>query len=313
MSWLDRFSRPKVSGFFRKTDIPEDLWEKCSSCEQMIFHRELENNQRVCPHCDHHLALDVTKRLKALFDDSAYNIIELPDVIADPLRFRDRKRYVDRLREARAKSSFKDALIVAHGKIGGAPTVIAVFDFKFLGGSMGIAVGEGLLAAARLAVLQESTLVVIPASGGARMQEGVLSLMQMARSTIAVNELKEARLPYIVVFTNPTTGGVTASFAMLGDIALAEPGALIGFAGPRVIEDTIREKLPDGFQRAEYLHDHGMIDMVVHRHKLRETLVKLISLLRETGPSADVVSLPQTGLDIPKSNKSATEAAPPAG
>lgn len=311
MSWLDRFSRPKVSGFFRKTDIPEDLWEKCSSCEQMIFHRELENNQRVCPHCDHHLALDVTTRLTSLFDDGTYQIIELPEVPSDPLRFRDRKRYADRLREARARSSWKDALIVAHGKLGGAPTVIAVFDFKFLGGSMGIAVGEGLLAAARLAVLQESALVVIPASGGARMQEGILSLMQMARTILAVNELKEARLPYIVVFTNPTTGGVTASFAMLGDVAMAEPGALIGFAGPRVIEETIREKLPEGFQRAEYLRDHGMVDMVVHRHKLRETLIRLVSLLRETSPSADVVELPQAGLDIPETGKPVLEA--PAG
>ena len=298
MSWLERFARPKVSGLFRKPDIPHDLWEKCGECEQMIFHRELESNLRVCPRCDHHMRLGADKRLTLLFD-ADYRTIELPEVEDDPLRFRDRKRYADRLREARSETGHDDAIVVAHGRIGGAPAVAAAFDFGFLGGSMGTAVGESLLAAARLAVLQEAPLIVIPSSGGARMQEGVLSLMQMARTTIAVDELKEAGVPYIVLLTNPTTGGVTASFAMLGDIAIAEPGAVIGFAGPRVIEETIRERLPEGFQRAEYLRDHGMVDMVVHRRRLRETLSTLLSLLRNRTPAAEVIALhgnaPDTG------------------
>ena len=298
MSWLERFARPKVSGLFRKPDIPHDLWEKCGECEQMIFHRELESNLRVCPRCDHHMRLGADKRLTLLFD-ADYRTIELPEVEDDPLRFRDRKRYADRLREARSETGHDDAIVVAHGRIGGAPAVVAAFDFGFLGGSMGTAVGESLLAAARLAVLQEAPLIVIPSSGGARMQEGVLSLMQMARTTIAVDELKEAGVPYIVLLTNPTTGGVTASFAMLGDIAIAEPGAVIGFAGPRVIEETIRERLPEGFQRAEYLRDHGMVDMVVHRRRLRETLSTLLSLLRNRTPAAEVIALhgnaPDTG------------------
>lgn len=300
MSWLDRFARPKVSGLFRKADIPEDLWEKCEKCEQMVFHRELESNLRVCPRCDHHMRIGADKRLALLFDDDeGYKTIELPAVPEDPLRFRDRKRYADRLREARGKTGNDDAIVVAHGRIGGAQVVIAAFDFGFLGGSMGTAVGESLLAAARLAVIQESPLIVIPSSGGARMQEGVLSLMQMARTTIAVDELKEAGLPYIVLLTHPTTGGVTASFAMLGDIAIAEPGAVIGFAGARVIEETIRETLPEGFQRAEYLRDHGMVDMVVHRHKLRETLANLLALLRDKKPVADVVPLREDAPDVP--------------
>ena len=296
MSWLDRFARPKVRGFFRKDDIPQDLWEKCPSCEQMIFHRELENNQRVCPHCDYHFRLDAAKRLAYLFDDGEFQSIELPEVAADPLRFRDRKRYQDRLRDARSEAN-QDAVIVAHGTLGGQPTVIAAFDFAFLGGSMGVAVGAALLAGARLAVLQDSAFIVVPASGGARMQEGTLSLMQMARTTVAVDELKEAHLPYIVVLTNPTTGGVTASFAMLGDIAIAEPGAVIGFAGARVIEDTIREKLPEGFQRSEHLLEHGMVDMVVRRHELRATLSRLISLLRDTPPTGQVVELNRATAD----------------
>ena len=307
MSWLERFARPKVSGLFRKPDTPHDLWEKCDKCEQMIFHRELESNLRVCPRCDHHMRLDADKRLTLLFDEDGYQAIELPEVADDPLRFRDRKRYADRLREARSATGHNDAIVVAHGRIGGAPAVIAAFDFRFLGGSMGTAVGESLLAAARLAVLQQAPLMVIPSSGGARMQEGVLSLMQMARTTIAVDEMKEAGVPYIVLLTNPTTGGVTASFAMLGDIAIAEPGAVIGFAGPRVIEETIRETLPDGFQRAEYLRDHGMIDMVVHRRKLRETLSVLLSLLRDKKPVAEVIALHR---DAPDVGERADEPAP---
>lgn len=299
MSWLERFARPKVRGLFRKGDIPEKLWEKCPACEQMIFHRELEAQMRVCPHCGHHMRIDAKTRLALLFDDGAYQSIELPAVPADPLRFRDRKRYPDRLREAQVSSALADAIIVAHGRLGGHQAVIAAFEFGFLGGSMGMAVGEALVAAARLAVLQQAPLVVIPASGGARMQEGVLSLVQMARTTVAIEELREAGLPYIVVLTDPTTGGVTASFAMIGDIAIAEPGATIGFAGARVIEETIRQQLPAGFQKAEYLLDHGMLDMVVHRHKLRETLARVIDLLMAAPRSAEVVVHPRSGLDIP--------------
>jgi acetyl-CoA carboxylase carboxyl transferase subunit beta len=238
------------------------------------------------------MRLPAARRLELLFDEGKYQRIELPKGEADPLKFRDRKRYSDRLREAQAKTAEQDAIIVAHGAMGGSPAVIAAFNFEFMGGSMGAAVGDGLIAAARLAVLQEAPLIVIPASGGARMQEGIISLMQMPRSIIAVDEVKEAGLPYIVLLTDPTTGGVSASFAMLGDIAISEPGAVIGFAGARVIEETIREKLPEGFQRAEYLRDHGMVDLVVPRAELRDTLIRIIDLLRHPMPPAEVVNLP---------------------
>ena len=226
------------------------------------------------------------------FDGGQYQRIELPKGQVDPLKFRDGKRYADRLKESQAKTNDHDAIVVAHGKIGGVGVVVAAFNFAFMGGSMGIAVGDGLVAAAELAVLQDAALIVVPASGGARMQEGILSLMQMARTTVAVNKVKEKGLPYIVLLTDPTTGGVSASFAMLGDIHIAEPGAVIGFAGARVIETTIREVLPEGFQRAEYLLEHGMVDMVVHRHKLTETLSRLLGLLRHPGPSGQLLSLP---------------------
>lgn len=299
MNWLANFVRPKIRALVRKSDIPENLWEKCPSCEQMIFHRDLAPNLFVCQHCDWHMPLEVKARLDSLFDDAEYQHIELPKAPHDPLRFRDSKRYADRLKEAQNKTGAQDALAVVHGRMGGMGVVVAAFDFRFMGGSMGVAVGEGLVAAARLATLQGAPLVVIPASGGARMQEGVLSLMQMARTTIAIDEVKEAGLPYLVVLTNPTTGGVTASFAMLGDVTLAEPGAIIGFAGARVIEETIHEKLPEGFQRAEYLYEHGMVDMVVHRHALRDTLVRVLDLLCNRGPVAEIVSLPQPELEIP--------------
>jgi acetyl-CoA carboxylase carboxyl transferase subunit beta len=299
MNWLTNFVRPKIKALVGKTDVPENLWDKCPSCTKMIFHRDLEANARVCPHCGHHLRLGAKRRLELLFDDGAYTRIELPKSPADPLRFRDRKRYTDRLKEAQAKSGEQDAAIVAHGRIGGLPVVVCAFNFEFLGGSMGVAVGEAILTASQLAVLQQAALIVVPSSGGARMQEGILSLMQMPRTVVAVEEVKEAGLPFIVVLADPTTGGVSASFAMLGDIAIAEPGAVIGFAGARVIEETIREKLPAGFQRAEYLLDHGMLDLVVHRHKLRETLARVLRLLTVPGPTAEVVSMPQTGLEIP--------------
>jgi len=279
MSWLTNFVRPKIQALVRKTEVPDNLWEKCPACAQMIFHRDLEANLRVCTHCGHHLRLSWRRRLELLLDDGKFERIELPKGEADPLKFRDRKRYADRLKETQAKTAEQDAIVVAHGTMGGLPTVIAAFNFEFMGGSMGKAVGDGLIAAARLAVEKRAPLIVIPASGGARMQEGIISLMQMPRSIIAVDEVKEAGLPYIVLLTDPTTGGVSASFAMLGDIQIAEPGAVIGFAGARVIEETIREKLPEGFQRAEYLLDHGMVDLVASRAELRDTLIRIISLL----------------------------------
>jgi acetyl-CoA carboxylase carboxyl transferase subunit beta len=291
MNWITNYVRPKIRALVQKPEVPDNLWEKCSSCGQMIFHRELENSLRVCPHCGFHMRIGARRRLEMLFDGGKFQVIELPQVPLDPLKFRDRKRYTDRLREAQAKNGPDEAIVVAHGEMGGKATVIAVFNFGFMGGSMGITVGEGLLAAARLAVLQEAPLIVIPASGGARMQEGILSLMQMPRSVAAVQMVKDADLPYVVVLTDPTTGGVSASFAMLGDISLAEPGAVIGFAGQRVIEETIRESLPEGFQRAEYLLEHGMVDMVVPRSELRDTLVRILALLRDKTPTAEVVPL----------------------
>jgi acetyl-CoA carboxylase carboxyl transferase subunit beta len=295
MNWITNYVRPKLQALVRKAEVPDNLWDKCPACEKMIFHRDLEANHRVCTHCGHHLRLPAKRRLEMLFDDGAYTRIELPKTIQDPLKFRDRKRYTDRLKEAREKTHEQDAIIVAHGPLGGIRIVAAVFDFEFQGGSMGIAVGEAFLAAAQLAVLQQAPLIAVPASGGARMQEGILSLMQLPRTVIAVQQVREAGLPFIVVLADPTTGGVSASFAMLGDIAIAEPGAVIGFAGARVIEETIREKLPPGFQKAEYLLEHGQVDMVVHRHKLREQLARILRLLTAPQPMAEIVSLPRTG------------------
>ncbi|HTU55070.1 MAG TPA: acetyl-CoA carboxylase, carboxyltransferase subunit beta [Acetobacteraceae bacterium] len=279
MSWLSEYVRPKIRTLLGRREVPENLWHQCPACQQMIFHRDLEKSLKVCPHCAHHLRATAAERLGWTFDAGEFTRIELPKVPADPLRFRDQKRYSERLREAREKTGLDDALIVAHGTIGGHKSVVAAMEFSFMGGSMGAAVGEGIVAAARLATLQQASLVVFTASGGARMQEGTISLMQMPRTVLAVRMVKDAGLPYIVVLTDPTTGGVTASFAMLGDIAIAEPGALIGFAGQRVIEQTVREKLPEGFQRAEYLHAHGIVDQVVPRGELAATLARIISLL----------------------------------
>ncbi|GGB34379.1 acetyl-coenzyme A carboxylase carboxyl transferase subunit beta [Tistrella bauzanensis] len=297
MSWLSNFVRPKIQALVRKPETPDNLWHKCPSCEQMIFHRDLVENLHVCTHCGHHMRLPAKQRLAMLFDDGAYDRIDTPKVTADPLRFRDRKRYTDRLREAQAKTDEADAIQVGEGRIGGVPAVCAVFDFEFLGGSMGLGVGEGLVKAAAVAVQKKRPLIVFPASGGARMQEGALSLMQMARTTVAVDRVKEAGLPYIVVFTDPTTGGVTASFAMIGDIHISEPGALIGFAGQRVIESTIREALPQGFQRAEYLMEHGMLDMVVPRKELKATLARTLKLLLKL---PHVAPRPGTAIDQPE-------------
>lgn len=287
MNWLKNFVRPKLRKLVGGgKDVPDNLWHNCANCQQMVFHRDLEKNLNVCPHCGCHLRVNARLRLAMLTDGGQYQTAPLPPTIVDPLKFRDRRKYTDRLKEARAQSSAGDALTVATGRMGGIDVVIAVLDFQFMGGSMGLAVGEGLLTAARLAVSRHSPLIVVSSSGGARMQEGIYSLMQMARTTIAVEEIREAGLPYVVVLADPTTGGVTASFAMLGDVAIAEPGAIIGFAGQRVIEQTIRETLPEGFQRAEYLLDHGMVDMVVHRVELRDTLIRVLSLLMRRSPAA---------------------------
>jgi acetyl-CoA carboxylase carboxyl transferase subunit beta len=279
MSWLTEFVRPKIRTLLGRTEVPDNLWHQCPNCQQMIFHRELEAGMKVCPHCGHHMRATAADRLAWTFDAGSYTRIDLPKAVADPLKFRDQKRYADRLREAREKTKQEDALLVAHGEIGGHKAVVAAMEFEFMAGSMGAAVGDGLVAAARLAVLQAAPLVVYTTSGGARMQEGAISLMQMPRSIIATQMVKEAGLPFITVLTDPTTGGVTASFAMLGDVQIAEPNALIGFAGARVIEQTVREKLPEGFQRAEYLHEHGIIDMVVKRGELAAVLARLIGLL----------------------------------
>jgi len=279
MSWLTEVVRPKIRNLLGRRETPDNLWHQCPACQQMLFHRDLERNQKVCPHCGHHLRAEALERLRWTFDEKSFTRIELPKVPLDPLRFRDQKKYTDRLKEARDKTKLDDAVVVAHGTIGGHRAVVAVLAFEFMGGSMGAAVGEGIVAAARLAVLQKAPLIVFTSSGGARMQEGPVSLMQMPRTTIATQLVKEAGLPFIVVLADPTTGGVTASFAMLGDIQIAEPGAMIAFAGARVIEQTVREKLPEGFQRAEYLLDHGILDMVVRRTEMRETLARLIGLL----------------------------------
>ncbi len=311
MNWLTNFVRPKLRALVNRKDVPDNLWHKCPNCDQMIFHRDLETNLFVCQHCGHHMRLGATKRLKMLFDDGAYQRIELPKPTADPLKFRDQKRYTDRLRDARNRTEEDDAIAVAHGKMDDMPVVVAAFDFGFMGGSMGMAVGDGIIAAARLAVAQQAPLIVVPASGGARMQEGALSLMQMPRTVIAVQEVKEAGLPYIVVLSDPTTGGVTASFAMLGDLHIAEAGAMIGFAGARVIEQTVRETLPEGFQRAEYLLDHGMVDIVVARSELRDTLIGVLSLLLRREPPADLLELtpdPGTVSDIPTTQDSSDAA-----
>lgn len=291
MSWLSDYVRPKLQKLVRPREIPDNLWDKCPQCGHMIFHRDLAKTQSVCPHCDHHLRLSVKARLDLLFDGAVYQRIDLPKATLDPLKFKDSKRYPDRLREAQSKTGEADAIIVATGEIGDCPCVVAAFNFAFMAGSMGVAVGDGILAAAELAVAREAALIIVPASGGARMQEGILSLMQMARSTVAVDMVKQRRLPYIVLLTDPTTGGVSASFAMLGDIHIAEPGAVIGFAGARVIETTIREKLPPGFQRAEYLLEHGMVDMVVHRHHLAAKIGSLLKLLRHKGGGPAVLAL----------------------
>ncbi|WP_342643977.1 acetyl-CoA carboxylase, carboxyltransferase subunit beta [Rhodoligotrophos ferricapiens] len=279
MNWIKNFVRPKISNILSRREVPDNLWVKCPETGQMVFYRDLEANQFVIPGSDYHMRMPPAVRLKGLFDEGHYEQIEMPKVATDPLKFRDQRKYVDRLKEARQKTGKEDAVQAGVGKLDGVETVAAVQDFDFMGGSLGMAAGESIITAMQTAVRRKAPFILFVASGGARMQEGILSLMQMPRTTVAVEMLKDARLPYLVVLTNPTTGGVTASYAMLGDVHIAEPGALIGFAGPRVIEQTIREKLPEGFQRSEYLLEHGMVDMVVHRHEMRATLSRLVRML----------------------------------
>jgi acetyl-CoA carboxylase carboxyl transferase subunit beta len=278
MNWITNVVRPKIRNILRR-EVPENLWIKCPETGQLVFYKDVEANKFVIPSSNYHMRISAAARLKTIFDNETWLDIAVPQVAIDPLKFRDERRYADRLKDARAKTGLNDAIKLGLGKLDGLPVVIGVQDFDFMGGSLGMAAGEAVIKGIETAVEKNTPFIMFAASGGARMQEGILSLMQMPRTIIAVQMLREARRPYIVVLTNPTTGGVTASYAMLGDIHIAEPGALIGFAGPRVIEQTIREKLPDGFQRAEYLLEHGMVDMVVHRHELRPTLARLCRVL----------------------------------
>ena len=288
MNWLNNVIRPRIRSIVgEQKDVPDNLWSKCPKCDGMLFHKELKASRNVCYHCNYHMALSVKDRLHLLFDEGAYTKIDLPKVPHDPLKFKDQKKYVDRLKASQTKTNEKDALVIGKGTIGGQNTVIAAFNFAFMGGSMGTAVGEGIVRAAQEAVDANSALIVIPSSGGARMQEGMLSLMQMPRTIIAVDMVKEQGLPYIVLLTNPTTGGVSASFDMVGDINIAEPGATIGFAGRRVIEETVRETLPEDFQTAEYLLEHGMVDMVVPRDELHEKIGTVLNLLMNTSAKGD--------------------------
>jgi len=285
MNWITNYVRPRINSIFSRREVPENLWTKCDECGTMLFHRELSDNLNVCTHCDHHMAITPRDRFNALFDGGIFVEVKVPEPITDPLQFKDQKKYPERMKAAQKKTAEKEAMLVAEGEIGRTPIVAAAQDFGFMGGSMGMYVGNAIIAAAERAVALKRPLVLFSAAGGARMQEGILSLMQMPRTTVAVQMLKEAGLPYIVVLTHPTTGGVTASYAMLGDVQIAEPNALICFAGPRVIEQTIREKLPEGFQRAEYLLDHGMLDRVTPRTQLRDELITIIRMLTNQPPA----------------------------
>lgn len=300
MNWLKNVVRPKIRGILRKRDVPDNLWIKCPETGEMVFHRDFEANQYVIPGSGVHMRMPRKIRLETFFDEGVYETVELPDVPHDPLKFRDERKYADRLKDNRAKTGERDAVSVATGRARGLEVVVGVQDFSFMGGSLGMAAGEAIITGFETAIKKAAPFILFVASGGARMQEGILSLMQMPRTTVAVQRLRKKNLPYMVVHTHPTTGGVTASYAMLGDVHLAEPGALIGFAGPRVIEQTIHEQLPEGFQRSEYLLEHGMVDMVVHRHDLKETLIRLARLfMGKAAEESDMITLP-----------SPTEAAP---
>ena len=304
MNWITNYVRPKINSILGRREMPENLWIKDPETGEMVFHKELEENQWVIPSSGHHLKISAKERLKFFFDDGVYETIENPKVATDPLKFRDEKRYVDRLKDNRAKTGMEDAVLGATGAIEGLPIVAVVQDFTFMGGSLGMAAGEAIIKGFETAVALKRPLVLFSASGGARMQEGILSLMQLARTTVAVDRLKEAGLPYIVVLTNPTTGGVTASYAMLGDVHIAEPGAVIGFAGARVIEQTIREKLPEGFQRSEYLMEHGMVDMVVSRLDMKETVARLLKIFTGRKP-AEAAPQPEPTAEAPAESQPA--------
>ncbi|WP_435257397.1 acetyl-CoA carboxylase, carboxyltransferase subunit beta [Thioclava sp. FR2] len=305
MNWISNYVRPKINSLFSRREVPENLWTKCSECGTMLFHRELAGNLNVCTNCDHHMAISPRDRFKSLFDGGIFNEVKVPEPVSDPLHFRDQKKYPERLKAAQKSTGEKEAMLVAEGEMGRTPVVMAAQDFAFMGGSMSMYVGNAIIAAAERAVKLKRPLILFSAAGGARMQEGILGLMQMPRTTVAVQMLKDARLPYLVVLTHPTTGGVTASYAMLGDVQIAEPNALIGFAGARVIEQTIREKLPEGFQRAEYLLDHGMLDRVTHRKQMRDELITIIRMLTgmppavkgDLPPPADLGAAAETGAD----------------
>ncbi|WP_272009589.1 acetyl-CoA carboxylase, carboxyltransferase subunit beta [Roseovarius sp. ZX-A-9] len=308
MNWITNYMRPRINSIFSRREMPENLWSKCDECGTMLFHRELSQNLGVCTGCGHHMHIAPRERFKSLFDGGVFSEIDVPAPATDPLHFRDQKRYPDRMKAAQKATGEKEAMLVAIGEIGRTPIVAAAQDFSFMAGSMGMYVGNAIIAAAQQAVKLQRPLILFSAAGGARMQEGILSLMQMPRTTVAVQMLKEAGLPYIVVLTHPTTGGVTASYAMLGDVQIAEPGALICFAGPRVIEQTIREKLPDGFQRAEYLLDHGMLDRVTPRPQMRDELIKITRMLLNL-PPVIVGDLPAPERETP-AEEPAKEAAP---
>jgi acetyl-CoA carboxylase carboxyl transferase subunit beta len=279
MSWLSNFVRPKIRALVKKSDTSNNLWVKCNGCEQMVYHKDLKETLSVCPTCNYHMKMSARQRLNWILDEETILDIIIPQTILDPLKFKDNKRYTDRLKVSKEKTQNDDAIIIASGQIGGNNAVVVTLDFNFMGGSMGVSVGEGFLAAAKEAVNLNVPLVVFTSSGGARMQEGIFSLMQLPRTVIAVNKLKENNIPYIVILTDPTTGGVSASFAMLGDVTYAEPGALIGFAGPRVIQSTVHETLPEGFQTSEYLLEHGMIDDVISRKNLKAVIANTIAHL----------------------------------
>lgn len=284
MNWIKNFVRPRIRSILGtvKRDVPENMWIKDPESGQMVFYKDLEANQFVFPGSNHHHRMPAALRLSTMFDGGEFELLTPPSVGADPLKFKDERRYVDRLKEAKAKTGVEDSIQAGYGKVNEQFMVVAVQDMGFIGGSLGMAAGDAIIAAMRWAVSKKCPFVIFVASGGARMQEGILSLMQLPRTTIAVQELRTAKLPYVVVLTNPTTGGVTASYAMLGDVHLAEPNAIIGFAGQRVIEQTIREKLPAGFQRSEYLKDHGMVDAVVHRHEMKTTVSRIARMLMRT-------------------------------
>ena len=285
MNWISNYVRPRINSLFSRREMPDNLWSKCDSCGTMLFHRELSDNLNVCNNCSHHMPISPRRRFAALFDGGIFTEVKVPAPKPDPLHFRDQKKYPERMKAAQKATGETEAMLVAEGEIGRTPIVAAAQDFSFMGGSMGMYVGNAIIAAAERAVKLKRPLILFSAAGGARMQEGILSLMQMPRTTVAVEMLREAGLPYIVVLTNPTTGGVTASYAMLGDVHIAEPNALICFAGPRVIEQTIREQLPEGFQRAEYLLDHGMLDRVTDRREMRDELITITRMLLGEPPA----------------------------